>query len=97
VYELELGKPWENPDAYLRLSFPFLHADRIKTPTLFTCFDKDFNVPCEGAEQMYQALRSLDIPTELVIYPDQHHQPDVPSYLADRLQRRIEWFAKYLR
>jgi dipeptidyl aminopeptidase/acylaminoacyl peptidase len=97
VYELELGKPWEHPDAYLRLSFPFLHADRIKTPTLFTCFDKDFNVPCEGAEQMYQALRSLDIPTELVIYPDQHHQPDVPSYLGDRLQRRIDWFAKYLK
>ena len=96
-YELELGKPWENPDAYLRLSSPFLHADRIKTATLFTCFELDFNVPCEGAEQMYQALRSLDVPTELVIYPDQHHEPDVPSYLADRLQRRIDWFAKYLK
>ena len=95
-YELELGKPWEKPDAYLRLSFPFLHADKIRTPTLFTCLGKDFNVPCEGSEQMYQALRSLNIPTELVIYPDQHHQPDVPSYLADRLQRRIEWFTKYL-
>jgi len=96
-YELELGKPWENPDAYLRLSSPFLHADRIKTATLFTCFGIDFNVPCEGAEQMYQALRSLDVPTQLVIYPDQHHEPDVPSYLADRLRRRIDWFAKYLK
>jgi dipeptidyl aminopeptidase/acylaminoacyl peptidase len=95
-YELELGKPWENPEAYLRLGAPFLHADRIKTATLFTCFELDFNVPCEGAEQMYQALRSLNVPTQLVIYPDQHHQPDVPSYLADRLQRRIDWFAKYL-
>jgi dipeptidyl aminopeptidase/acylaminoacyl peptidase len=95
-YELELGKPWEKPDAFLHVSFPFLHADKIKTPTLFTCLGKDFNVPCEGSEQMYQALRSLNIPTELVIYPDQHHEPDVPSYLADRLQRRIEWFAKYL-
>jgi dipeptidyl aminopeptidase/acylaminoacyl peptidase len=93
---LELGKPWENPEAYLRLGAPFLHADRIKTATLFTCFELDFNVPCEGAEQMYQALRSLNVPTQLVIYPDQHHQPDVPSYLADRLQRRIDWFAKYL-
>ena len=65
--------------------------------TLFTCFDKDINVPCEGAEQMYQALRSLEIPTELVIYPNQHHQPDVPSYLGDRLQRWIDWIAKYLR
>jgi dipeptidyl aminopeptidase/acylaminoacyl peptidase len=95
-YELELGKPWQHPDAYLRLSDPFLHADRIRTPTLFTCLGDDFNVPCEGSEQMYQALRSLGIPTELVIYPNQHHEPDVPSYLADRLQRRIDWFANYL-
>jgi dipeptidyl aminopeptidase/acylaminoacyl peptidase len=96
-YELELGRPWENPDAYLRLSSPFLHADRIRTATLFTCFELDFNVPCEGAQQMYQALRSLRVPTELVIYPGQGHEPDVPSYLADRLRRRIDWFEKYLR
>jgi dipeptidyl aminopeptidase/acylaminoacyl peptidase len=96
-YELEIGQPWKNTDAFLRLSFPFLHADRIKTPTLFTCFDKDFNVPCEGSEQMYQALRSLGVPTRLVIYPDQHHQPDIPSYLGDRLKRRVDWFAKYLK
>jgi dipeptidyl aminopeptidase/acylaminoacyl peptidase len=95
--ELELGKPWENPDAYLRLSAPFLHADRIKTPTLFLCAEKDFNVPCEGAEQMYQALRSLNTPTRLVIYPDQHHDLDVPSYLADRLQRITDWIDRYLK
>ena len=47
------------PRAYDRASYPFLHADRIKTPTLFQCARADFNVPCLGAEQMYQALRSL--------------------------------------
>jgi dipeptidyl aminopeptidase/acylaminoacyl peptidase len=34
-YENELGLPWKNPELWLRLSYPFLHADRIKTPTLF--------------------------------------------------------------
>ena len=96
-YELELGKPWEHPDAYLRLSSPFLHADRIRTPTLFFCAEKDFNVPCEGAEQMYQALRSLNVPTRLVIYPDEHHSLDVPSYLADRLQRYTDWYDRFLK
>ena len=46
-----------------KLGYPFLHADRIKTPTLFMGGDKDFNVPINGGEQMYQALRSLDVPT----------------------------------
>ena len=61
-YEQELGTPWKNLDNYLRVSFPFLHADRIATPTLFLCGDEDFNVPLVNSEQMYQALRSLGVP-----------------------------------
>jgi dipeptidyl aminopeptidase/acylaminoacyl peptidase len=95
-YEFELGTPWKNSDIYLRLSYPFLHADRIKTPTSFYCGEKDFNVPCHGAEQMYQALRSLKVPTQLVVYPGQNHTLTVPSYLHDRLERYLEWYDRYL-
>jgi dipeptidyl aminopeptidase/acylaminoacyl peptidase len=95
-YELELGTPWDNIEAYQRVSFPFLNADKIKTPTLFQCAEKDFNVPCLGAEQMYQALRSLNIDTRLVIYPDQHHGITVPSYLNDRMKRNLDWYRKHL-
>ena len=96
-YEFELGVPWKAQDAYLRLSDPFLHADRISTPTLFYCAEKDFNVPCLGAEQMYQALRSRDVPTRLVIYPGENHALSVPSYLRDRLERQLEWNDRYLK
>lgn len=96
-YELELGTPWANRDAYDRASYPFLHADRIKTPTMFQCGERDFNVPCIGAEQMYQALRSLGVPTELVMYPGQHHGLTVPSYLRDRLERNLAWYDRFLK
>jgi dipeptidyl aminopeptidase/acylaminoacyl peptidase len=79
------------------VSYPFLHADRIKTPTLFMGGEKDFNVPIMGSEQMYQALRSLGVPTELVIYPGQFHGLTVPSYERDRLQRYVAWFSRYLK
>jgi dipeptidyl aminopeptidase/acylaminoacyl peptidase len=95
-YEMELGVPWKNLDAYLHNSYAFLHADRIKTPTLFLCGDQDFNVPLLHSEQMYQALRSLGVPTQLVIYPGQHHGLDKPSYLIDRMQRYLDWHGKYL-
>jgi len=96
-YEGELGPPWKGLDPWLKVSYPFLHADRIKTPTLFMCGDKDFNVPIAGSEQMYQALRSLGVDTELVVYPGQYHGLSVPSYLRDRYERRLAWFNKYLK
>jgi len=96
-YESELGAPWKNPNKWIKLSYPFFHADKIKTPTLFMASQNDFNVPVAGAEQMYQALRTLGIPTELVIYPNQNHGITVPSYLKDRYERHIGWFNKYLK
>lgn len=96
-YETELGAPWKNTEKWIKLSYPFFHADRIKTPTLFMASQKDFNVPSVGAEQMYQALRSLGIPTELVIYPNSNHGLVVPSYIKDRFDRHIAWFNKYLK
>jgi dipeptidyl aminopeptidase/acylaminoacyl peptidase len=95
-YEAELGTPWANPDAYTRVSFPFFHADRIVTPTLFLCGDKDFNVPLLNSEQMYQALRSLGRETELVIYPGEYHEIKKPSYQRDRLERYLEWYSRHL-
>ena len=95
-YELELGLPWRDRTAYERVSFPFLHADRIKTPTLFYCEELDVNVPCLGSQQMYQALRSLEVPTQLVIYPGEWHPVTVPSYLRDRMQRHLDWYGLYL-
>jgi dipeptidyl aminopeptidase/acylaminoacyl peptidase len=96
-YETELGAPWKNVDKWIKLSYPFFHVDRIKTPTLFMASQQDFNVPAAGAEQMYQALRSVGVPAQLVIYPGQFHGVTVPSYQADRLQRYLDWFGKYLK
>jgi dipeptidyl aminopeptidase/acylaminoacyl peptidase len=95
-YELEIGTPWANREVYERISYPFLHADRIRTPTLFYCALADANVPCLGSEQMYQALRSLGVPTRLVIYPGESHALSVPSYLRDRLERHLEWYSRFL-
>jgi len=93
----ELGPPWKNLEPWLKVSYPFLHADRIKTPTLFLSGEKDFNVPIIGSEQMYQALKSLGVDTQLVIYPGQYHGLTIPSYERDRLQRYLNWFDKYLK
>ena len=96
-WEEELGRPWEATAKWLKISFPFLHADRITTPTLFLCGEKDSNVPLLNSEQMYQALRSLGRDTKLVIYPGQYHIFTRPSYLQDRMKRYVAWYDEHLR
>ncbi len=95
-YEAELGAPWKQTQTWLRLSAPFLKADRIRTPTLFLCGEKDFNVPLLNSEQMYQALRSLGVPTRLIIYPGQYHGIDRPSYQRHRYEQYLAWFGEYI-
>ncbi len=96
-YDTEVGPPWKNQALWEKISYPFWHADRIKTPTLFLGGEKDFNVPIAGSEQMYQALKSQGVETELVIYPGQFHGITTPSYQVDRLQRYLAWYDKYLK
>ena len=98
-YDYEIGPPW-NPKAwetYVKISYPFLHADRIKTPTLFLGGERDFNVPVQGSQQMYQALRSLGVETQLIIYPNENHGITRPSYVRDRLERYLAWYDKYVK
>jgi dipeptidyl aminopeptidase/acylaminoacyl peptidase len=96
-YEAELGRPWENTKAWLKLSYPFLKADRIVTPTLFMGGEKDFNVPLLNSEQMYQALKSLGRETMLVVYPGEYHGIDRPSFVRDRLERYVAWYDRFLK
>ena len=98
-YDYEIGPPWDPKawETYQKISYPFLHADRIKTPTLFLGGERDFNVPVQGGQQMYQALKSLGVETQMVIYPNENHGIQRPSYQRDRYERYLAWYDKYLK
>jgi dipeptidyl aminopeptidase/acylaminoacyl peptidase len=98
-YDYEIGPPWnaKSWETYVKISYPFLHADRIKTPTLFLGGERDFNVPVQGGQQMYQALRSLGVETQLIIYPNEFHGITRPSYVRDRYERYLAWYDKYVK
>ena len=96
-YDNELGVPWKARDLYLKLSYPLLEADkRMHTPTLYMGGTNDFNVPIIGGEQMYQALKALHIPTELIVYPGQFHGFTRPSFIKDRYERWLAWYDHYV-
>jgi len=95
-YETELGLPWENPAAWIKVS-PFRNVAKVTTPTLFMGGNIDWNVPILGGEQMYQALKRLGRTTELVVYPDEFHEFTLPSHIKDRLERNLAWYAHFVK
>jgi dipeptidyl aminopeptidase/acylaminoacyl peptidase len=95
-YDREIGFPWKAEDSWRKISYPFLEAAKIRTPTLFLGGEKDFNVPIIGSEQMYQALRANGVEAQLIIYPGENHGIRRPSYVQDRLERYLAWYKKYL-
>ncbi len=96
-YDLELGLPWVETERWMALSYPFFRSAEITAPTLYLCAEADWNVPCSGSLQMYQALRANGVPSTLVVYPGETHSLSVPSYLRDRMDRSLAWYDLYLR
>jgi len=95
-WEKELGLPWENREAWERIS-PFNKVENITTPTLIMGGEKDWNVPINNGEQLYQALRRMGRETQLVVYPGQGHGLAVPAYQVDRYERYLKWYDKYVK
>jgi dipeptidyl aminopeptidase/acylaminoacyl peptidase len=72
-YEVELGLPWENREAWERLS-SFNYVQNVVTPTLFVGGEKDWNCAILNSEQMYQALRRFrkDLYQRYLAWYDKH-------------------------
>jgi dipeptidyl aminopeptidase/acylaminoacyl peptidase len=90
-WEAELGLPWENKEAWEKIS-PWEDVDKVVTPTLVMGGKEDWNVPVQNSEQLYQALKRRGVDTQLVVYPDEDHGIDRPSFKRDRWQRYIDWY-----
>ncbi len=95
-WEGEVGLPWENAEAWERMS-PFNFVANVVTPTLIMGGDHDWNVPIQNSEQLYQALRRLGVETQLVVYPNEHHGIRKPAFQLDRLERYLAWYGKYVK
>jgi dipeptidyl aminopeptidase/acylaminoacyl peptidase len=95
-WEVELGLPWENAEAWERIS-PFNKVAKITTPTLWIGGAVDWNVPILNSEQMYQAMKRLGRETQLVVYPGEHHGISRPTFQKDRFERFLGWYDKYVK
>ena len=73
------------------------YVEKVKTPTLILCGEKDWNVPVINSEILYQSLKRLGVDTELIVYPGQSHGGFPPSYDKHAYEKYLWWFKKYLK
>jgi dipeptidyl aminopeptidase/acylaminoacyl peptidase len=86
---------YRDPAVYLRAS-PLTHINKAKTPTLIYVGERDIEVPPTQSVEYWRALKELDVPTSLVIYPDEGHEIRDANSAADSRRRTVAWFNRYL-
>lgn len=89
------GMPWENPVNYNRWS-PHKFARNFNTPTLVTAGELDYRVPVDQSLQLYTTLQLRNVPSKLVVFPDEGHwilKPQNSQFWHDQV---FDWFRKYL-
>jgi len=87
---------YDDPAVYEKSS-PIHFIKAVKTPTLVLAGERDAECPAPQSYEFWHALRTLGVPTKLVVYPGEGHAFVDPKNRVDSLERTLAWFEKYLR
>jgi len=89
------GPAWDDIPLW-RQRILFYCPEKRRTAILLTRGEKDFRVPLNNVLEFWTALRRQDVPSRLVVFPDENHW--VPKGENSRYfyQEVHAWLAKYL-
>jgi dipeptidyl aminopeptidase/acylaminoacyl peptidase len=85
---------YDDPAVYSRSS-PINFVKNVKTPTLILVGDRDGEVPAPQSFEWWHALKTMGVPVEFVVYPDEGHAISKPQNRHDYDLRTLEWFEKW--
>ncbi|MCO5334832.1 MAG: S9 family peptidase [Pyrinomonadaceae bacterium] len=90
------GFPWENRVNYERWS-PSRFAKNFDTPTLVTAGEIDYRVPVDQSYQLFTTLQLRNVPSKLLVFPDEGHWIQKPQNSELWYNNVLNWFNKYLK
>ena len=93
------GTPWSNPDSYRKWA-PVSYAGQLgkfKTPTLVICGERDYRVPYTQSLEFFNALQRQEVPSKLVVFPDEGHWILKPQNAQFWYKTFLDWLALYLK
>src|SRR4051794_4821866 len=86
---------YDDPQVYAKSS-PITFIKQVKTPTLILAGERDGEVPAPQSFEFFHALRTLGVPSKLVVYEGEGHRIAKPEHRRDTVRRLIQWFDQYL-
>ena len=87
---------YDDPAVYEKSS-PIHYIKKVKTPTLVIVGERDAECPSSQSYEFWHALKTLGVPTQLIVYPGEGHLFIKPANQADRMDQTVGWFDKYLK
>jgi dipeptidyl aminopeptidase/acylaminoacyl peptidase len=87
---------YDDPAVYEKSS-PVHFIKKVKTPILMIVGERDAETPAPQSYEFWHALRTLGVPTQLVVHPGEGHLYLKPENQIDRMDRTVAWFDKYLK
>ncbi len=94
-----LGTPWSDPETYAKWS-PSTYAaalGKFHTPMLVIDGELDFRVPYTQDLELFTALQRQDVPSKLMIFPDEGHWVLKPQNSKLWYHEFLGWLATYLK
>ncbi len=99
--ELDIKDPYSEEGQKKLMDYsPIKYIKNAKTPTMLITGEEDYRCPIEQAEQFFTGLKLNNVDTMLVRYRKDNHEharAGIPSNMIDRLERKLQWFDKYLK
>ena len=87
---------YDDPAVYEKSS-PIRFIKNVKTPTLVIAGERDAECPSAQSYEFWHALKTLGVPTHLIVYPGEGHLFIKPEHQVDRMEQTVGWFDKYLK
>lgn len=86
---------YEDPAAFERWN-PVLHVAKWKTPMLVITGEKDFRIPYSQGLGSFTALQRREIPSKLLVFPDENHWVLKPKNSIQWYGEVQGWLGTYL-
>jgi dipeptidyl aminopeptidase/acylaminoacyl peptidase len=87
---------YDDPAVYARSS-PINFIRNVRTPIFSYVGERDIECPAPQTQEFWHALKTLGVPTAVMIYPGEGHGLRDPAHIADSIARTLKWFDDYLK